>query len=119
MKYGSWAIAPKRSYLNVWGGKALVKRDTLTNSDNVILDLLDLKESGSVDGRFELIQEKIQILYLDMCIVLNGWCVDGKSTKTKVFLHSSTDAEYIAAFDASKEAVWIVNSFMAWHCVPH
>nr|GEU93718.1 hypothetical protein [Tanacetum cinerariifolium] len=39
--------------------------------------------------------------------VLNGGVVDWKSTKQSIFVTSSTDAEYIAAFDASKEAVWI------------
>ncbi|GKB57136.1 retrotransposon protein, putative, ty1-copia subclass [Tanacetum coccineum] len=36
--------------------------------------------------------------------VLNGGDVDWKSTKQSIFATSSTDAEYIAAFDASKEA---------------
>ncbi|GJX90765.1 hypothetical protein Tco_0344091 [Tanacetum coccineum] len=36
--------------------------------------------------------------------VLNG---GRKSIKQSIFETSSTDAEYIAAFDASKEAVWI------------
>nr|GEX14581.1 tRNA dimethylallyltransferase 9 [Tanacetum cinerariifolium] len=39
--------------------------------------------------------------------VLNGGAIDWKSTKQSIFATSSTDAEYIAAFDASKEAVWI------------
>ncbi|GKA06781.1 hypothetical protein Tco_0686005 [Tanacetum coccineum] len=39
--------------------------------------------------------------------VLNGGAVDWKSIKQSIFATSSTDAEYIAAFDASKEAVWI------------
>nr|GEX90442.1 hypothetical protein [Tanacetum cinerariifolium] len=39
--------------------------------------------------------------------VLNGCAVDWKSTKQSIFATSSTDAEYIAAFDASKEAIWI------------
>ncbi|GJY55064.1 retrotransposon protein, putative, ty1-copia subclass [Tanacetum coccineum] len=39
--------------------------------------------------------------------VLNGGAVDWKSTKQSIFATSSTDAEYIAAFDASKEVVWI------------
>ncbi|GKE91547.1 hypothetical protein Tco_1572642, partial [Tanacetum coccineum] len=38
--------------------------------------------------------------------VLNGGVIDWKSTKQSIFATSSTDAEYIAAFDASKEAVW-------------
>nr|GEY80732.1 retrotransposon protein, putative, Ty1-copia subclass [Tanacetum cinerariifolium] len=39
--------------------------------------------------------------------VLNGGVVDWKSTKQSIFATSSTDAEYIVAFDASKEVVWI------------
>nr|GFC96830.1 hypothetical protein [Tanacetum cinerariifolium] len=39
--------------------------------------------------------------------VLNGGDVDWKSTKQSIFTTSSIDAEYIADFDASKEAVWI------------
>ncbi|GJU21133.1 ribonuclease H-like domain-containing protein [Tanacetum coccineum] len=37
--------------------------------------------------------------------ILNGGAVDWKSTKQSIFATSSTDAEYITAFDASKEAV--------------
>ncbi|GJY80626.1 RNA-directed DNA polymerase, eukaryota [Tanacetum coccineum] len=39
--------------------------------------------------------------------VLNGGAVDWKRTKQSIFATSSIDVEYIAAFDASKEAVWI------------
>ncbi|GKA39073.1 retrotransposon protein, putative, ty1-copia subclass [Tanacetum coccineum] len=39
--------------------------------------------------------------------VLNGGVVDWKSTKQSIFATSTTDAEFIAAFNASKEAVWI------------
>nr|GEZ37595.1 putative retrotransposon protein [Tanacetum cinerariifolium] len=38
--------------------------------------------------------------------VLNGGAVDWKSAKQSIFSTSSTQAEYIVAFDASKEAVW-------------
>nr|GFC34456.1 hypothetical protein [Tanacetum cinerariifolium] len=38
--------------------------------------------------------------------VLNGGVVDWKSAKQSIFATSSAEAEYIAAFDASKEAVW-------------
>nr|GEY41311.1 putative polyprotein [Tanacetum cinerariifolium] len=37
--------------------------------------------------------------------VLNGGVVDWKSAKKSIFATSSAEAEYIAAFDASKEAV--------------
>ncbi|GJX55185.1 retrotransposon protein, putative, ty1-copia subclass [Tanacetum coccineum] len=38
--------------------------------------------------------------------VLNGGTVNWKSAKQSIFATSSAEAEYIAAFDASKEAVW-------------
>ncbi|GKA36046.1 hypothetical protein Tco_0722537 [Tanacetum coccineum] len=43
--------------------------------------------------------------------VLNGDVVDWKSTKQSIFATSSTDAEYIAAFDASKICTGIRKSF--------
>ncbi|GKB77702.1 hypothetical protein Tco_0944597 [Tanacetum coccineum] len=39
--------------------------------------------------------------------ILNGGVVDWKSTKQSIFATSSVEAEYIAAYDASKEAVWV------------
>nr|GEV83337.1 zinc finger, CCHC-type [Tanacetum cinerariifolium] len=39
--------------------------------------------------------------------VLYGGAVDWKSAKQSIFATSSAEAEYIAAFDASKEAVWV------------
>ncbi|GJU56617.1 retrotransposon protein, putative, ty1-copia subclass [Tanacetum coccineum] len=39
--------------------------------------------------------------------ILNEGVVDWKSTNQSIFATSSTDVNYIAAFDASKEAVWI------------
>ncbi|GJV47571.1 hypothetical protein Tco_1437783 [Tanacetum coccineum] len=39
--------------------------------------------------------------------VLNGGAVDWKSAKQSIFATSYAEAEYIAAFDASKEAVWV------------
>nr|GEX75989.1 zinc finger, CCHC-type [Tanacetum cinerariifolium] len=39
--------------------------------------------------------------------VLNGGAVDWKSAKQSIFATSSAEANYIAAFDASKEAVWV------------
>nr|GFA06093.1 retrovirus-related Pol polyprotein from transposon TNT 1-94 [Tanacetum cinerariifolium] len=50
--------------------------------------------------------------------VLNGGDVDWKSTKQNIFATSSTDAEYIAAFDASKEAVWICKFISGLGIVP-
>ncbi|GKD35819.1 hypothetical protein Tco_1251328 [Tanacetum coccineum] len=45
--------------------------------------------------------------------VLNGGAVDWKSTKQSIFATSFAEAEYIVAYDASKEAVWI-RKFIPW-----
>nr|GEV20997.1 hypothetical protein [Tanacetum cinerariifolium] len=58
---------------------------------------------------------KSQIEYV---FVLNRGVVDWKSTKQSIFATSSTDAEYIAAFDASKEAVWICKFISSLGIVP-
>nr|GEX76432.1 retrovirus-related Pol polyprotein from transposon TNT 1-94 [Tanacetum cinerariifolium] len=50
--------------------------------------------------------------------ILNEGVVDWKSTKQSIFATSSTDAEYIAAFDASKEAVWIRKFISGLGVVP-
>ncbi|GJU95352.1 retrotransposon protein, putative, ty1-copia subclass [Tanacetum coccineum] len=39
--------------------------------------------------------------------VLNGGAVDWKIAKQSIFATSSAEAEYIVAYDASKEAVWV------------
>nr|GFA43091.1 hypothetical protein [Tanacetum cinerariifolium] len=54
----------------------------------------------------------IRLLYNEGSIqlyvfVLNGGAVDWKSAKQSIFATSSAEAEYIVAFDASKEAVWV------------
>nr|GEX03372.1 hypothetical protein [Tanacetum cinerariifolium] len=41
--------------------------------------------------------------------VLNGGAVDWKNAKQSIFTTSSAEAEYIAAFDAFKEAVWVIE----------
>ncbi|GJR26483.1 hypothetical protein Tco_1102715 [Tanacetum coccineum] len=44
--------------------------------------------------------------------------VDWKSAKQSIFATSSTEAEYIAAFDASKEAVWVRKFISGLGVVP-
>ncbi|GJZ48844.1 hypothetical protein Tco_0603034 [Tanacetum coccineum] len=48
----------------------------------------------------------------DMFLIYGG-TVDWKSIKQSIFATSSAKAEYIAALDASKEAVW-VRKFISW-----
>ncbi|GJT65922.1 hypothetical protein Tco_1017402 [Tanacetum coccineum] len=50
--------------------------------------------------------------------VLNGGVLDWKSGKQSIFAASSTEAEYIAAHDASKEAVWVRKFIYGLSIVP-
>ncbi|GJY47056.1 retrotransposon protein, putative, ty1-copia subclass [Tanacetum coccineum] len=50
--------------------------------------------------------------------VLNGDVVDWKSTKQSIFATSSAEAEYIASYDASKEAVWVRKFISGLGVVP-
>nr|GFC57235.1 hypothetical protein [Tanacetum cinerariifolium] len=50
--------------------------------------------------------------------VLNGGAVDWKSTKQSIFATSSVEAKYIAAFDASKKAVWVRKFISGLRVVP-
>ncbi|GJS80343.1 retrotransposon protein, putative, ty1-copia subclass [Tanacetum coccineum] len=50
--------------------------------------------------------------------ILNGGVVDWKSIKKSIFATSSAEAEYIAAYDASKEVVWIRKFISGLGVVP-
>nr|GEX61505.1 alpha 1,4-glycosyltransferase domain-containing protein [Tanacetum cinerariifolium] len=50
--------------------------------------------------------------------VLNGGDVDWKSANQSIFATSSAEAEYIAVFDASKEAVWVRKFISGLGVVP-
>ncbi|GJX43981.1 retrotransposon protein, putative, ty1-copia subclass [Tanacetum coccineum] len=50
--------------------------------------------------------------------ILNGGVVDWKSAKQSIFATSSAEAEYIAAYDASKEAVWVRKFISGLGVVP-
>ncbi|GJQ95323.1 retrotransposon protein, putative, ty1-copia subclass [Tanacetum coccineum] len=50
--------------------------------------------------------------------VLNGGAVDWKSAKQSIFATSSAEAKYIAAYDASKEAVWVRKFIFGLGVVP-
>ncbi|GJR00644.1 retrotransposon protein, putative, ty1-copia subclass [Tanacetum coccineum] len=50
--------------------------------------------------------------------ILNGGAVDWKSAKQSIFATSSAEAEYITAYDASKEAVWVRKFIYGLGVVP-
>ncbi|GKE65047.1 retrotransposon protein, putative, ty1-copia subclass [Tanacetum coccineum] len=72
----------------------------LKNTKDMFLDADDLKsQTGYV-------------------FVLNRGAVDWKSAKQSIFATSSVEAEYIATFDASKEAVWVRKFISGLGVVP-
>nr|GEZ23743.1 putative retrotransposon Ty1-copia subclass protein [Tanacetum cinerariifolium] len=50
--------------------------------------------------------------------ILNGVVVDWKSAKQSIFATSSAEAEYIVAYDASKESVWVKKLISGLGVVP-
>ncbi|GJW31918.1 retrotransposon protein, putative, ty1-copia subclass [Tanacetum coccineum] len=50
--------------------------------------------------------------------ILNGGVIDWKSTKQSIFATSFAEAEYIATYDASKEAVWVRKFIYGLGVVP-
>nr|GEX52047.1 hypothetical protein [Tanacetum cinerariifolium] len=50
--------------------------------------------------------------------ILNGGVVDWKSAKQSIFATSSVEDEYISAFDASKESVWVRKFISGLGVVP-
>nr|GEU71847.1 hypothetical protein [Tanacetum cinerariifolium] len=58
------------------------------------------------------------LVYTGYVFVLNGGAVDWKSAKQSIFATSSAEAEYIAAFDASMEAVWVRKFIFGLGVVP-
>nr|GEU88559.1 hypothetical protein [Tanacetum cinerariifolium] len=87
--------------------------------DNEVWDLVDLSPNGKTVGSKWLFKKKTNIdgavhTYKDRLVtryvfVLNGDAVNWKNAKQSIFATSSEEAEYITAYDASKEAVWVRN----------
>ncbi|GJS29174.1 zinc finger, CCHC-type containing protein [Tanacetum coccineum] len=94
--------------------------------------LIGLNQSAYIEKILEKIYMKIPNVRRSQCkkslnelvtrqeivFVQNGVLFDWKSTKQSIFATSSMDAEYIAAFDASKEAVWIRKFISGLGIVP-
>nr|GEX16758.1 hypothetical protein [Tanacetum cinerariifolium] len=71
---------------------------------------IDYEETFSTVVNIRAIRILIAIATLD---ILNGGTVYWKNAKQSIFATLSAEAEYIDAFDASKEAVW-VRKFISW-----
>ena len=68
---------------------------------------------GYTDARFQTNQDdnKSQSGYV---FYLNGGAVSWKSSKQETIADLTTEAEYITASKAAKEAVWIRIFFLSW-----
>nr|GEX32225.1 hypothetical protein [Tanacetum cinerariifolium] len=90
----------------------ILKRYCMENSKRGKLRVFCYTDAGYLTDADDL---KSQTGYV---FVLNGGAVDWKSAKQSIFATSSAEAEYIAAFDASKEAVWVRKFISGLRVVP-
>ncbi|GJT34030.1 hypothetical protein Tco_0924449 [Tanacetum coccineum] len=88
------------------GGKPNESPNAITNHKHHSL-LLQLRDDNQRYTDAGYLTDADDIKSSGYVFVLNGGDVDWKSTKQSIFATSSTDDEYIVAFDASKEDVWI------------
>nr|GEU96314.1 hypothetical protein [Tanacetum cinerariifolium] len=79
----------------------ILKRYHMENSKHEKLKVSCYTGAGYLTDADDL---KSQTRYV---FVLNGGVVDWKSAKKSIFTTSSAEAEYIDAYDASKEAIWV------------
>nr|GEZ81456.1 hypothetical protein [Tanacetum cinerariifolium] len=91
---------------------ALAQNVTSRFQQNLELRVSCYTDAGYLTDADDL---KSQIGYV---FILNGGTIDWKSAKQSIFATSSVEAEYIAAFDASKEAVWIRKFISRLDVVP-
>ena len=77
----------------------------------------ELKVSGYTDANFQIDKDdyKSQSGYI---FLLNGGAVSWKSSKQSMIADSTTEAEYIAASEAVKEAVWMRKFIAELEVVP-
>nr|GEU83381.1 retrovirus-related Pol polyprotein from transposon TNT 1-94 [Tanacetum cinerariifolium] len=71
---------------------------------------LSKSQGASTPAELKRMQNVPYALATRYVFILNGGAVDWKSANQSIFTTSSAEAEYIVAFDASKEAVWFINS---------
>ncbi|GKE72978.1 retrotransposon protein, putative, ty1-copia subclass, partial [Tanacetum coccineum] len=112
--YEIWQIDVKTAFLNGYLSKEVYmeqlegfvnpkypNRNITTDFNRIQLRVSCYTDAGCLTDADDL---KSQTRYV---FVLNGGAVDWKSAKQSIFATLSAEAEYIAAYDASKEAVWV------------
>lgn len=77
----------------------------------------ELKIEGYTDSSFQSEKDDSKSM-LGYVFTLNGGAISWKSSKQSTTADSTAEAEYIAASEAAKEAVWIRNFFTELGVVP-
>ncbi|KAK8661347.1 hypothetical protein V6N13_052240 [Hibiscus sabdariffa] len=77
----------------------------------------ELRIKGYTDASFQTDKDDSR-LQLGFVFCLNGGAVSWKSSKQDIVADSTTEAEYIAASEAAKEAVWIKNFITGLGVIP-
>nr|GEY47917.1 hypothetical protein [Tanacetum cinerariifolium] len=78
----------------------------------------DVVFTQNVTSRFQQNPGDLHWTTTGYVFVLNGGVIDWKSAKQSIFATSSAEVEYIVAFDASKEAVWVRKLISGLGVVP-
>ena len=77
----------------------------------------ELKVSGYTDAIFQIDKDDYKS-QLGFIFLLNGGVVSWKSSKQSTIADSTTEAEYIVASEAAKEAVWMRKFITELEVVP-
>ncbi|GJV59022.1 retrotransposon protein, putative, ty1-copia subclass [Tanacetum coccineum] len=116
--YEIWQMDVKTAFLNGYLNKEVYIEQPegklhWTTIKNILKYLRNTKDMFLVYGDVDDTKSQTEYLF-----ILNGGVVDWKSTKQSILATSSAEGEYIAALDASKEAVWIRKYIYGLGVVP-
>nr|GEX24373.1 hypothetical protein [Tanacetum cinerariifolium] len=103
--------------------KKILKRYCMENSKRGSIPMqeklkLSKSQGASTPAELKRMQNVPYASATGYVFVFNGGVVDWKCAKQNIFATSSAEAEYIAAFDASKEAVWVRKFISGLSVIP-
>ena len=97
--------------------KAILKYLRNTKDQWLVYGESDLKLVGFIDSSFQSDHDDSRSV-LDYIFTLNGGAICWKSYKQHIVVDSVCEAEYIAASDATKEAVWLKKFITEFRVAP-